>query len=172
MNAIDLLTSQHREVEGLFEQIEETEDPEEKFNFVQDIADAFGAHASIEEQIFYPAAYQKKTKETLEEAVEEHLSAKRLVADLLEMSPEDQNFEAKIKVLKEQIEHHVKEEEGTLFPEVRAEMSPEMLETLGGQMEAMFAEEMSAEPGEKAAQETVSAPPLKKEGPPGRPAHH
>src|SRR5690349_5783627 len=75
MDAIDLLKEQHREVESLFKQIESTADTEEKVELVQDLANSFAAHATIEERIFYPAAYRESTKEVLDEAVEEHLSA-------------------------------------------------------------------------------------------------
>ena len=84
-----------------------------------EIADDFAAHGEIEEKIFYPAVYVGELKEKLQEAVEEHLAAKRIVADLLEMEPTDEQFDPKMKVLRELIEHHVEEEEGELFPLVR-----------------------------------------------------
>jgi hypothetical protein len=72
----------------------------------------------MEEKIFYPSVYVGPLKDALKEAVEEHLGAKRVIADLLAMKPSDEQFDAKMTVLKEEIEHHVKEEEGSLFPKV------------------------------------------------------
>jgi hemerythrin superfamily protein len=97
----------------------------------------------------------------LQEAVEEHLSAKRLVADLMEMSPDDPQFEAKIKVLQEQIDHHVEEERTELFPKVRKLLKKEELEDLGVVMEDL-AEELksSGSPRESVPAETGEAAPL------------
>jgi hemerythrin-like domain-containing protein len=156
-DAITLLKEQHREVESLFEQIEQASDTEDKESLFQELADNLAAHSTIEEKIFYPAAYAKQTKDMLTEAVEEHLSVKRLLTDLLQMSPEHENFDAKIKVLKEQIEHHVEEEEKELFPQVEKDMNSEKLETLGAQMEEMFEEELDNEPSENVPAETGEA---------------
>lgn len=160
MNAIDLLKQQHDEVEDLFEQIEEAEDEGEKLALFQQLADNLAAHAEIEEKIFYPAAYAKKTEELLREAVEEHLAAKRLIADLLELAPDDENFDAKIKVLQEQIEHHVEEEEGELFKAARKELGVNELKTLGTQMEEMFDSLMQKSPSASVPQQTDEAAPL------------
>ncbi len=168
MNALDLLKQQHQEVRTLFEEIEQTDDVEEKAELVQDLADNLAAHSTIEEKIFYPAAYGDDTKEQLQEAVEEHLAAKRILADLIEMGPEDEQFDAKISVLKEQIEHHVGEEEKELFQKVKRQLDGDVLETLGEQMEDLFDAEMSEEPSEKIPEETVAAAPLKPKGKPKR----
>jgi len=165
MNALDLLKQQHEEVRSLFGQVEQADDPEEKAELVQDLADNLAAHATIEEKIFYPAAYGEETKEELHEAVEEHLAAKRLLADLIEMGPEDEQFDAKVSVLKEQIEHHVHEEEGTLFGKVKRELDDATLESLGSQMEELFDDEMSEEPSEKIQAQTRKAAPLKPKAP-------
>src|SRR5687768_10673858 len=101
MNALELLEQQHREVEDLFEKCEKAEESEKQTIFAK-LADNLAAHSTIEEKIFYPAVYVGDLKELLAEAVEEHLSAKRVIADLLEEEP-GETFEAKVKVLKEQI---------------------------------------------------------------------
>ena len=157
MNALELLKQQHEEVSSLFELIAEAEDLTGKRALVQELADAFAAHATIEEEIFYPAAYADATEEVLTEAVEEHLSIKRIIVDVLEMAPDHENFDAKLKVLKEQIEHHVEEEEGELFPKVRKAMESEELERMGLEMKERFDEVMSAEPTERVFQETEEA---------------
>ena len=161
MNAIDLLKEQHEEVKELFEQLEQTEDEDEKQALFQDLADSLAAHATIEEKIFYPAAYAKKTKELLTEAVEEHLAVKRIIADLMEMDPDHENFDAKIKVLKEQVEHHVEEEEGELFKAVSKELNATELKKLGAEMKKLFDQEMEGEPSEAVPSQTDEAAPLR-----------
>ncbi|HEY5957148.1 MAG TPA: hemerythrin domain-containing protein [Polyangiaceae bacterium] len=160
MNALELLKQQHDQVKELFAQFESTDDPEEKDDLVQELSDNLAAHAAIEEKIFYPAAYGGSTKELLSEAVEEHLAAKRIIADLLDLSSEDESFDAKVKVLKEQIEHHVKEEEQQLFPKVRQKLNADKLEALGEQMEDLFEQELEDDPSEKVPEQTLEAAPL------------
>src|SRR5690242_16135469 len=101
MSAIDLLESQHREVEKLFAQIEKAKDSKRKLALFEQIADKLAIHAAIEEHHFYPAVKDKRTEDILLEAVQEHLGMKRVLADLLKTDVDDETFDAKIKVLKE-----------------------------------------------------------------------
>ncbi len=160
MDATKLLKHQHQEVKGLFEQYKAAEDEGEKQGLFEQIADAFAAHGEIEEKIFYPAVYVGPLREKLNEAVEEHLAAKRVVADLLEMEASDEQFDAKMKVLQELIDHHVEEEETDLFPLVQQNFAREELEALGEQMERMFEELQQSEPREAIPSETDEAAPL------------
>jgi len=160
VEATKLLEKQHAEVKDLFEQYQAAEEDSEKQELFEQIADDFAAHGEIEEKIFYPAVYVGTLKEQLQEAVEEHLAAKRVAADLLEMVPSDPQFDPKMKVLKELIEHHVEEEEGELFPLVRQNFVREELEALGDQMEQMFERLQEGEPREAIPSETDHAPPL------------
>jgi len=160
VEATKLLKQQHDEVKELFKQYEAAEEDSEKQELFDQIADDFAAHGAIEEKIFYPAVYVGKLKEKLQEAVEEHLAAKRIAADLLDMEPSDEQFDAKMKVLHELIEHHVEEEEGELFPLVRQSFAREELEAMGEQMERMFEQLMQDEPREQLPSETDQAPPL------------
>jgi hemerythrin superfamily protein len=146
MNAIDLLEQQHREVEELFEEFEGAGEGAHKTKerLCREISDQLTVHAEIEEKLFYPESKQENTEEILREAVEEHLGMKRLVADLMESDPADEQFQAKMKVLQEQVEHHVEEEEKELFPKVRKACSKEELEDLGDRMQTL-AEELEAE---------------------------
>ena len=160
MEATKLLEQQHEEVKELFGQFEAAEEDSEKQELFDRIADDFAAHGEIEERIFYPAVYVGELKDQLREAVEEHLAAKRVVADLLVMEPLDEQFDAKMKVLKELIEHHVEEEEGELFPLVRQNFAREELDALGEQMEKLFAQLREDEPREQIPSETDHAPPL------------
>ena len=138
MNAIDLLESQHREVEALFSRLEKGGKAKQKT--FEEVADKLAMHAAIEEHHFYPAVKAKRTEDILLESLEEHLGIKRVLTDLLQTSAEDDTFDAKIKVLKEQVEHHVEEEEGDLFPKVRKLLDKDQLEALGQEMSAEQAE--------------------------------
>jgi hemerythrin superfamily protein len=160
VNAIDLLKQQHREVEKLFKKMEKA-GPDEKEKLFDELADSLAVHAAIEEQHFYPATKDARTEELLQEAVEEHLSVKRIIADLLEMEPDDAQFDAKITVLQEQVEHHVEEEEKELFPKVQKLHSKDELEDLGVLME-QTAEELKEQgaPRMEVPKETGSAAPL------------
>ena len=135
MNAIKLLDEQHDEVSALFKKIDAAEG-NAKVNLFNQVADALAIHCTIEEKIFYPAVFAEKTEDLLMEAVEEHLGAKRLIADLLEMTPDDPHYQAKCSVLSESIAHHVKEERSDLFPKARKLLDEEELEALGQEMEA------------------------------------
>jgi hemerythrin superfamily protein len=162
MNAIDLLTGQHEEVEKLFkrfEKLSDSADGERREIFLM-IADRLSAHAAIEEQYFYPASKAARTEEQLREAVEEHLAVKRIIADLLDMEPDDENFDAKMKVLQESVEHHVEEEESELFPKVKKLLSEDQLLALGVQMMTEFEELMESEPRNEVPAQTDTAAPI------------
>src|SRR3954451_11303262 len=134
MSAIDLLESQHREVEKLFQKIEKTSKGEEKIRLFEEIADKLAIHATIEEHHFYPAVKEKRTEDILLESLQEHLAVKRVLADLLENDVEDETFDAQLKVLNETVSHHVEEEEDDLFPKVRKILSKDQLEAVGQAM--------------------------------------
>jgi hemerythrin superfamily protein len=162
MNALDLLKQQHEEVSKLFKQFEKLEEggiAERRELFVM-IADRLSAHASIEEQFFYPSIKTEKTEELVREAVEEHLTVKRIIADLLEMEPADENYSAKMKVLQENVEHHVEEEEKELFKLVRKALDEDQLLALGVQMMAEYEELMQSEPRNEVPMQTDTAAPV------------
>jgi hemerythrin superfamily protein len=154
-SAIELLKSQHDDVDDLFEQIKAatTEGARSK-HFLQ-LADTLAAHAKIEETIFYPAVLAKQTEDMLLESVEEHLSIKRLLADLLELDIDDEQFEPKLSVMQEQVEHHAREEEeGELFPKVKALFTQDELLGLGAEMLATFEELLGGKPRLQVKNET------------------
>jgi hemerythrin superfamily protein len=160
MSAIDMLEAQHREVEDLFAAFEEAAEGDKRELFLQ-IADKLAIHAAIEEKHFYPAARDKNTEDLLLEAAEEHLSVKRLIADLLKLDEEDDTFEAKVKVLQEQVEHHVEEEEGELFPKVEKLLDATMLEALEQEMTATQEDLLaSGSPRDQVPGETGEAAPI------------
>ena len=144
-DAVSFLTNQHREVEELFKQFEklgEDGSPDEKEPIVRMACEKLTVHATIEEEIFYPAAREVEDAESLlNEAEVEHGTAKDLIATLDSMDPSDDMFSATFTVLSEYIKHHVKEEEGELFPKVKK--SELDLDALGQEL-ASRAEELTA----------------------------
>jgi hemerythrin superfamily protein len=120
-SAITLLKQDHREVEEFFDEYEELKDSRAKADLARKICNALKVHTQIEEEIFYPAA-RKATGDgdLLDEALVEHAGAKHLISEIEAMKPGDDLYDAKIRVLSEQIKHHVKEEEEELFPEVES----------------------------------------------------
>ena len=162
MHALELLKQQHEEVSKLFKKYEKLadHDDEERQELFEQIADRLGAHAKIEELYFYPAMKKDDTEDDLREAVEEHLVVKRLIADLISMDAADEEFDAKMKVLQENVEHHVEEEEKDLFKSARKLLSKEQLEDLGVQMEEEFDTLMEGEPRMDVPEETDRAAPI------------
>lgn len=118
INAISLLKSDHRLVEDLFQQIEATDDDDELTELVLALHTALSVHTRIEEEIFYPAlrAASAEAGDLLDEAAVEHGSAKHFLIDLSTSTNEDRFYRARLKVLKEHIRHHIKEEEEQLMP--------------------------------------------------------
>jgi hemerythrin superfamily protein len=135
MNAITMLKHQHREVEALFKQLHKARAGGARRTVFEKVADALAVHAAIEEKHFYPAVKEKPTEEILLESLEEHLAMKRVIADLLRLDGADETFAAKVKVLEDEVMHHVEEEEETLFPRVQQMFDDEALESLGDAME-------------------------------------
>lgn len=144
MNAIELLESQHRQVEEMFAQIASTADSATRSRVFEDLADSLAIHAAIEEHQFYPVVKANGIRDLVLESAEEHLAIKRVIADIMKADSSDESYDAKIKFLKQLVTNHVGAEEGLLFPQVRTLIPPEQLEELGDEMEAeadhLFAE--------------------------------
>ena len=152
-DATALLERDHADVKKLFKQYEKLADADADGQDRQALAEQICAmltvHATIEEEIFYPAARAAEVEEDLlDEAEVEHASAKELIAQIEAMSPDDDLYDAKLTVLGEYIDHHVKEEEGELFPKCRkSDMDLEGIgEALATRKQALTAEmaEMAA----------------------------
>ena len=109
-DAIALLKADHRKVEGLFEEFEGSKGLS-KQAIAEQICNELKIHATIEEEVFYPALKGKIEDDLLSEAYVEHDGAKVLINDIMAGGPDDDFYDAKVKVLSEDIEHHVKEEE-------------------------------------------------------------
>jgi hemerythrin superfamily protein len=123
-DATILLQRDHNDVRKLFKQYEKLADKEaegqERQELAAQICSMLTAHTTIEEEIFYPAAREAGVEDDLlDEAQVEHASAKDLIAQIQSMSPDDELYDAKVKVLGEYVEHHVQEEETEMFPKCR-----------------------------------------------------
>jgi hypothetical protein len=150
-SALDLLEEDHREVEGYFDAYEDLEDEAEKEELATKICLALRVHTQIEEEIFYPAA-RKATEDDdlLDEAAVEHAGAKRLIEEIEAMEVGDDLYDAKVKVLGEQVRHHVKDEEAELFPEVKsAKMDIEEIGKKLSQRKTTLLAELSGEQGSR-----------------------
>jgi len=145
-NAIQLLKNDHSEVKALFDRFEKLGEDgarDEKEEIVRDACAKLTVHATVEEEIFYPAARDVPEADALlNEAEVEHGTAKELIAKLDAMAADDDMFDANFTVLSEYIQHHVKEEEGELFPKIQK--SDLDLDALGEEMAARK-DELTAE---------------------------
>jgi hemerythrin superfamily protein len=150
MNAFALLKADHKKVAGILEKLDSTTERgvktrEELFSQLKTELDV---HARIEETIFYPAIEEaKETRDITLEAFEEHRLVKQLLSELDKMSKDQEEWTAKFTVLKENVEHHVEDEEGEMFPKARKVLSEEQVEELGTRLEEAKKEQMKAAAG-------------------------
>jgi hemerythrin superfamily protein len=139
MDAITLLKQDHKAVDGLFKKFEQAGDRAHKTKrkLVDQVITELAVHAAIEEQLFYPTIRDRveSTEDEVLESLEEHHVVKWTLSELEGMDPQDERFDPKVTVLIESVRHHVKEEEGDLFPKVRKAMTRNELADLGAQME-------------------------------------
>ena len=140
MDAIEMLKADHKKVKALFREYEAAGD--RAFKTKQRIADEvfseLEVHTMLEEEIFYPAVKARANaegKDLIDEGVEEHHVVKLLIKELKALTPEDDAFDAKFKVMTENVEHHIEEEEGEMLPDARGRLGDEV-ETVGDEMEA------------------------------------
>lgn len=147
MNAVKLLKGGHGQVTTLFGQFEEADD-DEKVEIATEVCRMLTVHAQIEEELLYPAARGALLEQDaglVDEATVEHASVQDLVAQIESADSSDDLFDAKVKVLGEYVTHHVKEEEGELFPKL--EKSELDLAALGAKLEARKTELTNAMDG-------------------------
>ena len=138
MNAIELLKADHDKVDKLFQQVKATEESEQHVKLFEQIKAELEVHTQIEEKIFYPYLMENGDEELsdlVKEGIEEHHQAKVLLRELSNLSDESDKLDPKLKVLMEDIEHHVMEEEGEMFPMVEEQFDTEILEQLGTELE-------------------------------------
>lgn len=120
MDPTKLLEADHREVEALFERIEQAEGAD-RTPLIDELASSLQAHMELEEQVLYPAMAPITGQEPIEEGNNEHEVARTSLQELLGLAPDQPGFGAALEALKAAITHHVEEEEGDVFPELRSE---------------------------------------------------
>jgi TolA-binding protein len=135
----DLLKEDHDRVKGLFEQIEDSEDDaESREELFSQIREDLEIHMEGEETYLYPALEEHEdTKELALEAYEEHHVAKTVLSEVIELDQEDERWKAKMKVLKELIEHHIQEEEGELFKLTKKVLPKETIQEISDSIEQL-----------------------------------
>lgn len=154
MDAFSLLKADHRKVEGLFQQLEAASG-KAKLRVFEQIKTELDLHTHIEEKIFYPALEKpKQTHELTLEAYEEHDVVKKLLKELSRSKSANEEWEAQAKVLQENVEHHVEEEENELFPKAESALGQEDIEELGERMEAEKARQQGRGAAKKSARAT------------------
>ena len=136
MDAILLLKKDHKEVKALFKEFEHLSGrtAQKKQPVVAQICHALTLHAQLEEELVYPVLKEARShdlKDLVAEAAEEHQVAKTLMGELAALSPDDEQYDAKVTVLGEYVQHHVKEEEKELLPKAHKHLSARRLEELG-----------------------------------------
>jgi hemerythrin-like domain-containing protein len=140
MDAIELLKTDHREVEELLKRITdlEEEDGEERGELFEQLVPKLKAHETIEQEIFYPAAKEagEEAEEIVSHSYVEHHLVDVLIGEIGELAPGEEEWTAKAHVLKELIQHHVDEEQDELFPATRTGLGRERLQQLGEEMQA------------------------------------
>ena len=140
MNAFQLLKEDHQKVSGIFQQLEPTTERAEKTRteLFAKLNEELTIHTQVEESVFYPAIKQAaETREIVLEGFEEHHVIKMLLKELDSTPVDTEQWTAKLKVLKENVEHHVEEEEGEMFQKARDVLSEDEINQLGAQMEQM-----------------------------------
>ncbi len=150
MNVIELLKTDHDKVDRLFQKVKATDEKEHPALF-EKIKEELEVHMHIEEKIFYPWIEENsegELKDLALEGVEEHRQAKMFMRELENLTDDSEKFDPKLKVLMEDIEHHVQEEEGQMFPKLEEKFSEQQLEELGKKMEQ---EKKNFKPSSKAA---------------------
>jgi hemerythrin superfamily protein len=145
MNAIELLKADHQKVAALFDQVKKTESEQEHEKLFEQIKTELEVHTHIEETVFYPRIREvEELKDLVLEALEEHKQVKTLIREIAGLVDGSEKLDAKLKVMGENVEHHVEEEEKEMFPKVEKALSKDELEELGTQLRAAKKDRLSA----------------------------
>lgn len=173
-DAISMLMADHKKVKKLFSDFDKLKgsgSDEEKSAVVEQICQELTIHAELEEEIFYPAVREAVDDgDLMDEALVEHAGAKDLIAQLQNMDPEDDLYDAKVTVLGEQINHHVEEEEGEMFPQAKKagvdtpDLAEQMLQRKTALLQEMGINGGEAEEGRKESGSAASKGTRKRAG--------
>ena len=136
MQAFAALKADHQKVATLFSQAEKAQDDKQKQLLFEQIRTELEIHTQLEETVLYPALQEyEELEEHVRESLEEHRQVKTLLQEIGRLTDGSEKFDAKLKVMKENVEHHVEEEESELFPKAQQILSQEELEELEQEME-------------------------------------
>jgi hemerythrin superfamily protein len=136
-DAIELLRTQHREMDDLAAALAKASAPSVKASVVAELGDLFAVHFALEERVLHPGVREVDESKVAILAVEDHTSLKRLVAELLETDAEDRIFDALVATLRAELREHVVAEEKRVFPAVRRRLSPVRLRRLAYAMRVL-----------------------------------
>lgn len=156
IDVLEILESQHTEVDQLIEDLERGRG--DRAAVFAELADKIAAHATVEEKIFYPAAMTANTEGLLHEFVEDHLTVKRLLTDMMDMDPDEDGgeFDQTLALLKDELSRHAHdEEEDRLFPRLARMMTEDERAGLGNEVLAMFEWLIDREPRRNVPRETA-----------------
>ena len=137
MNALDLLKKDHQEAARLMDQIETAADGGQNsgVELFNQLKNALTLHTRIEEQVFYPALENhQETRDLVKEAYTEHDEVKNLLSEISGLSPSSKDFLNKLTELRDNVEHHVEEEENEMFPKVKQVLSQNQIDEIGRRM--------------------------------------
>jgi len=138
MNALDLMKEDHKKLKKLLDETLEAKQRDDRAELIERVRSELVVHERMEEEVFYPALKShEKAKDIVLEGFEEHHVADVILDELLDVPEESDLWHAKVKVLQENIEHHIEEEEGEMFKIARKVLEPEQLEDLGEKMAAV-----------------------------------
>lgn len=163
MNAIELLETQHRDVDDLFARLERKEGDEgARKKMFDDLADMLAIHATIEENHFYPALNEaaRRQRQLLEHSLEEHLEIKRLLAMLLALPLGSDVFAERLRALAHEVQHHVEEERREVFPAAQQLFDADQLEAIGQEMTSTMAQLQQGRPRFDVPLQTIAPMPL------------
>ncbi len=159
-DAVHVLKQEHDQARKLFQELAEAQGEARRTTF-QRLADALAAHATVEERLVYPElARTPELGDLARDAVEEHLVQKRLLADMLESNLQDEVFDAKCRILEDEVTRHVEEEEAILLPRAQKTLGRDRLAELGSEIERTFAELLQHEPRRNLPREAEGQPVL------------
>jgi hemerythrin superfamily protein len=161
LDVLELLEDQHAEADQLIAQLERRGG--DRSALFAELADKVAAHAMVEEKIFYPSVMATNTSELLHEFVEDHLTVKRLLTDMMDMDPDDEGgeFDDSLALLKDELSRHAHdEEEAKLFPRLRRMLTEDELAGLGNEVLAAFESLIEQEPRRDVPRDTAEPAPL------------
>ncbi len=159
-DAVHVLKQQHDQARKLFQELAEATGEARRSTF-QKLADALAAHGTVEERLVYPElARHEETGDLARDAVEEHLVQKRVLADMLESNVPEEVFDAKCRVLEDEVTRHIEEEEGILLPRAQKLLGRERLAELGPEIARTFGELMQHEPRRNLPREAEEGAPV------------